>query len=62
MTAAQKKIASSAPHALAGATLLVTRPAGTAASFLPLARSLGATAMPVPGLPLRGSDAQLRAS
>jgi uroporphyrinogen-III synthase len=62
MTAAQKKIASSAPHALEGATLLVTRPAGTAASFLRLARSLGASAIAVPGLSLRGSEANLGAS
>jgi uroporphyrinogen-III synthase len=59
MTAAQKKFASSAP--LEGATLLVTRPAGTAAPFLRLARSLGASAISVPGLSLRGSEANPRA-
>ena len=44
------------PHRLEGATVLVTRPAGTAGSFLRLARSFGARAIALPGLSLRAAD------
>ena len=44
------------PHPLEGATILVTRPGGTAGAFLRQARSLGARAISVPGLSLRGID------
>ena len=43
------------PHPLEGATVLVTRPAGTAGSVLRLARSLGASTIAVPGLSLRAA-------
>ncbi|MET0231230.1 MAG: uroporphyrinogen-III synthase [Rhodanobacteraceae bacterium] len=42
---------------LEGATVLVTRPSGTAGAFLRLVRSLGARAIAVPGLSLRAADA-----
>jgi len=41
---------------LEGATVLVTRPAGTAGAFLRLARTLGARAIAVPGMSLRALD------
>jgi uroporphyrinogen-III synthase len=41
---------------LEGATVLVTRPAGTAGAFLRLARTLGARAIAVPGMSLRAAD------
>jgi uroporphyrinogen-III synthase len=41
---------------LEGATVIVTRPAGTAGAFLRLARTLGARAIAVPGLALRAVD------
>lgn len=40
-------------HALDGATVLITRPAGTGAAFGRLARTLGAHAIALPGLSLR---------
>jgi len=40
---------------LAGATVIVTRPVGTAASLLASARARGAQALALPGLSLRGS-------
>ena len=43
------------PHPLEGATVLVTRPAGTAGAVLRLARTLGASAIAVPGLSLRAA-------
>ncbi len=41
---------------LEGATVLVTRPAGTAGAFLRSARALGACAIAVPGMSLRAVD------
>ena len=43
-------------HPLEGATVLVTRPAGTGAAFARQARALGASAIAVPGLSLRAID------
>jgi uroporphyrinogen-III synthase len=42
---------------LDGATVLVTRPAGTARPFLRFAQALGANAIALPGLSLRANDA-----
>jgi uroporphyrinogen-III synthase len=51
-----KEQKTAAEHPLEGATVLITRPAGTASAFLRQARSLGAQAIAVPGLSLRAAD------
>ncbi|HEY6943181.1 uroporphyrinogen-III synthase, partial [Dokdonella sp.] len=42
---------------LAGATLLITRPSGTARGFVSRARARGARPLSLPGLALRAGDA-----
>ena len=50
------------PHAaLEGATVVVTRPSGTAASLMRRLRSLGARALSIPGLSLRPLEHDARA-
>lgn len=62
MTTKRERVKTSHPHAaLEGATVVVTRPAGTSAALMRRLRGLGAHALSMPGLSLQPSAHDARA-